>query len=424
MRVRELAAVAARVVSGAGEERSSSVFAHMTATNLSSSATPTYDGAQAHAAVYACIDLLVRLTVWQMPVSMYREMAGVETEIPSPTVIANPHPWPQMSASHWRASALESALLRGYAAGLVTAVDANGWPAQILPVHPDDVTWSDLRAKMSTPVEWRVCGQPAELWQTGGDLWIAPGLRVRPGSPVGMSALAYAAHQIALGLGATKFGKGFFDNASTPSGVLSLDVPTLSPDQIADVKRSFKQAAQGRDLVVMNSTASYQSVAVAPEDSQFLDTISANVAMVCMFFGIPPESIGGSSGDQLTYANVEGRNLALLTNTVGAWMQWFEETLALLTPRGQRVELDPEALLRTSVPTLYATATGAVGKTGQPGVLTVNEARDLLGYGPQPDADTLMVPAATAPQPAAPDQPDMPQPDMPADPTMNGAVHA
>lgn len=356
----------------------------------------TYDSAQAHAAVFACVDLLCRLTAWQMPTAVLR---GDEV-VPPAQIIANPHPEPQMTAQHWRSSVLESALLRGFAAGIVVDVEPTGWPRQIMPLHPDDVSWRRDAGR----IVWTVGGRSAELWQRGGDLWVSPGLRVSPGSPVGMSAVAYGARQIGLGLGATDFGKGFFDNSATPSGILSVNVPQLSSEQAEQIKRRFVTSAGLREPVVLSQIADYRPLQVAPEESQFLETIKANVATVCMFFGVPPEAIGGSSGDSMTYANVEGRNLSLLTNTVGAWMQWLEGALTSLLPRPQRVELDPEALLRTSVPTLYATAAQAVGTSNSPGLLTVNEARAMLGYGPTADGDRLYVPANYLPADMAGDQ--------------------
>jgi phage portal protein BeeE len=164
-----------------------------------------------------------------------------------------------------------------------------------------------------------------------------------------------------------------------------------------EVKDRFREAVKYREPLVTGAAWKLDTIPVTAEESQFLETISANVADVCMFFGVPPEAIGGSSGDSMTYANVEGRNLALLTNTVGAWMSWLETIYTSLVPGEQRVTLDPEALLRTSVPTLFDTAQKAVGRGNTPGVLTANEARAMVGYGPVPNGDDLYVPVNYSP---------------------------
>ena len=333
-----------------------------------------YESAQTHGAVYGCVDLLVRLVGWQMP-------AYIGDTPARPTVVANPHPDPQMSGEHWRSQALESVMLRGYAAGLVTSFEPSGWPRKILPLHPDLVTWWDDNGRW----RWYADGKPVELWQEGGSLWVAPSMRVAPGQPVGRSVIGHAAAKIRLGMSATKFGRDYFDAQGQPVSHLKVtDQPNVGQAVAAEIKSRYQQAVRSREPLVTGNAWELNMISVNAEESQFLETISANVADVCMFFGVPPEAIGGSSGDSMTYANVEGRNLALLTNTVGAWMAWLEAVYSMLLPRPQRVSLDPEALLRTSVPTLFNTAN--VGFAS--GLLERDEGRAMIGYGPaRPDGD-------------------------------------
>jgi HK97 family phage portal protein len=334
-------------------------------------ASVSYEAAQAHGAVFACVDLLCRLVAWQMP-------AYVNGAPARATIVTNPHPLPQMSASHWRAQALQAAMLRGFAAGIVTEFEPSGWPRKILPLHPDKVTWVET----TTGWEWYADGRAADLWQTGGNLWVAPSPRVTPGEPVGMSVLRYAAQKINLGLSATKFGADFFDASGLPvAHGRILDSPSVTQQQAEALKRRILETTRNREPMITGSNFELSMLPIRADESQFLETIQANDAQVCQFFGIPPESIGGSSGDSMTYANVEGRNLALLTNTVGAWMAWFESLFTDMLPRPQSVSLDPEALLRTSVPTLFATA--EVGLSS--GMLTRDEARAMIGYGPADD---------------------------------------
>jgi hypothetical protein len=323
-----------------------------------------------------------------MPVGVQRDGRPV----PSPTIIANPHPEVQMLAQHWYAQIIESTMMRGYAAGLVTSIERSGDVRQIMPIHPDEVRWT----RRNGQIRWMVAGKPAELLQLGGELWVAPGPRVAPGCPVGTSVLAYAREQVALGLEAGQFGRDYFIAGGMPVMHVTIDEAEVESDAADDAKARYLAATVGRSPLVTGNKVSLTPIPVTAEDSQFLETVTANVAMVCMFFGIPPESIGGSSGDSMTYANVEGRNLSLLTNTVGAWMVWLEATMTQLMNGQQRAVLDPEALLRTSIPTLYATATQAAGRGG-PAILTVNEARALVGYEPHPDGDTLYVPSSVIP---------------------------
>lgn len=352
-----------------------------------SGTTVSYDVSLAHAAVYACVDLLVRKVGWQMP-------AYIGDSVARPTVVASPHPESQKTAGHWRAEVLESVMLRGYACGLVTGFEPSGWPRKILPLHPDLLSWWDDNGRW----RWFADGKPAELWQEGGSLWVVPSMRSAPGSPVGRSVIGYAATKIRLGQSATKFGRDYFDSSGLPVTHLRLtDQPNVAQAQAQDVKQRFQRAARDREPVVTGAAWEINQLEVSPEESQFLETVRANVADVCMYFGVPPEAIGGSSGDSMTYANVEGRELSLLVNTVGAWMMWLESVFSSLVPGEQRVTLDPESMLRTSVPTLFDTAQKAVGRGNTPGVLTANEARAMVGYGPVPNGDDLYVPVNYSP---------------------------
>lgn len=340
--------------------------------------TLSYEAAQAHSAVYACTDLLVRLIAWQMPIYVDGVPVGPVARPGLLSITENPHPEPQMLRQHWEAQILESAILRGFACGPVTAMSERGYPSQILPTHPDLLGWSDKQGRW----EWTIDGRPARLWQEGGDLWVAPAMRVTPGQPVGRGVLWHSMRQVQLGLGAGKFGLDFFEAGGAPVSHLRLtDQPNLTNEQAETLSSRFLEKTRHRKPLVTGANVELSTIAVSAEESQFLATMAANKADVCSFFGVPPESIGASSGDSMTYANVEGRNLSLLTNTVGAWMMWLEQVWSALLPGRQAVALDPEALLRTSVPTLFNTA--QVGLTS--GILSRNEARDMVGYEPATD---------------------------------------
>lgn len=355
----------------------------------------TYDRALSHRSVFGAVDLLARLTVWNMPIEAYRN--GVK--VPLPAIVANPSPDPHLAAEHWRTGALESAALRGFSAGMVTTRDRLGWPVKIRLVHPDLVDWrQDPRTGRTY---WRVAGRPAELHQLGGDLWVAPSMRVGPGMPVGLSVIRFAAATIDLGLEARQFAGDYFRAGGLPTvhGKIT-SRSDLTDEQVEHLRARILEATEGRRPLITGSNLALDKVDISADDAQFLQTAQANVADVAAYFGIPAESIGGTSGSSLTYQTVEGRNLELLTNTVGAWMRWWAVTLGALTPAGTELRLDPEALLQTSVRALYETVATGLGR-GTPGVLTPNEAREWLGYDRVDDgeADTLYRPTSVVPIP-------------------------
>lgn len=355
----------------------------------------TYDRALSHRAVYSCVDLLSRLVVWNMPIEAYRNGKRVDL----PPVAVNPSPQPQVAGEHWRAGAQEAAALRGYAAGMVATTDRLGWPTKIEGVHPDLVSW---RRDRDGRVRWKVGTTAVELFQNGGELWVAPAMRVGPGAPVGLSVIRYAAATIDLGLEAQQFAGDYFRAGGAPTTHAKVQSRhDLNDEQIEVIRSRILTATEGRRPLVTGSNVELSKVDISADDAQFLETMRANVADVAAYFGIPAESINGSSGGSgITYATVEGRNLELLTNTVGAWMRWWAVTLGQLTPPDLELRLDPEALLQTSVRALYETVATGLGR-GTPGVLTPNEARAWLGYDRVADAeaDTLYRPSSVVPIP-------------------------
>lgn len=357
--------------------------------------TVTPDTAVRHAAVWACRDLIARL-VAMMPAGVYRDTTGLSVPVKSlPKLFRQPSPHPQLTFRHWVRQVIDSALAYGNAYGIVQGWE-NGWPAtvEIMPgwrVLPTEL----MRLGYGTDVTWKVDGQPVDLWENGGRLWHLPAY-VSGGSPVGMSPVEAARQAIGLGLAAQLFGGRFFGDDGHPTAAIMApkEAGMLSDGQIQDIKTAYMRATTGnREPVVLGGGLTYQPLQIAPNESQFLETISANVATVCMFYGVPPEAIGGTSGDSMTYANVEGRNLLLLVNTIGAWLVWLEDALTRMLPRPMYVRFNPGVLLKTSVKTQYDALAQAVAG----GLLTQNEAREKLELQPMDGADVLLTPMAKAP---------------------------
>ena len=105
---------------------------------------------------------------------------------------------------------------------------------------------------------------------------------------------------------------------------------------------------------------------------------------ICRIYGVPPEMIGADSGNSMTYANVEQRDLALLKYVVGPWLTRLETALTALLPAGQYVKFNTGGLLRTDLASRYASY--AIALTN--GFLTVDEVRALEDREPLPPEQT------------------------------------
>lgn len=353
----------------------------------------TPDSALRHGAVWACRDLIGRL-VTMMPVTVYRDRpSGPEPLSPPPPLVRQPSPHPQLTFRHWARQVIDSALAYGNAYGIVQEW-SSGWPStiavlpghRVVPVETPQLGWG-------TRVDWRVDGATVELWESGGRFWHLPAF-VSGSSPVGMSPVEAARQSIGLGFAAELHGARWFGDGGHPSALLVAPAGAVyNETQATSVKQAFVNATKGtREPALLYGGLDYKPIQTPAEESQFLETIKANVATVCMFYGVPPEAIGGTSGDTMTYATVEGRNLNLLTNTIGAWLVWLEDALTRMLPRPLYVRFNPGVLLKTSVKTQYQALTVAVAG----GLLTQNEARGYLELQPMDGGDSLVAPGAAS----------------------------
>lgn len=260
----------------------------------------------------------------------------------------------------WIAKAVTSMVLRGNAFGLPTSFGPDGRVTRVEWLHPDDVEIVDDCA--ATP-QWLVGGEPVD------GLIHVPNFVV-PGRTLGLSPIAAYRATIETGLHAQDFGRDWFRNGATPSGVVSVDAQ-VNEDQAKSVKSMFKRASKNREPVVMGKGWDYKPISVNADESQFLATIKATATQVAAIYGIPPEKIGGESGNSMTYANVEQAGLALTQDAYRPYMTKLEAALSDLLPPARFVLFNADATNRMSTKERYEAHASGLDKKW----LTIDEVR-------------------------------------------------
>jgi len=348
-----------------------------------------------HSAVYACVDLIAD-TVSSFPAYRFRdstELVGGEprtrtTRAAGGTTIVE-DPSEELDVVNWKRVILCSWLLRGYAAGLVTD-GWNGYPKKIELVHPDRVGYH--RTHPYGPVRWTLDGATIRKYPVG-KLWLANGKMMNPEDPVGRSVLEYAAQEVGIGLAARKFGADFFRDNGIPAAVLMNDkkIEGFDEDGAKRVRERFMRAMRGnREPAVFTDGWKYEQIQVAPNESQFLESIGASRAMVASFFRVPPQAIGASTpgGAEITYQNAEQRGLDLLKFTINSWVVRLETVLTPLIVRPEYVRLNVDELLRADLRSRYESH----DKSIRSGWKTSNEVRADEGLPPVEGGDQLLWP--------------------------------
>lgn len=306
----------------------------------------TPDLAMRHSAVAACVGLLCNVATW--PVHAYRRTDGVGVRLPEgdqPQFLRRPSA--EATAVEWRREVLWSWATRGNAFGIVSSRDQLGYPRTIELIHPDSVTVRYSRSRW----EFLIDNKPVDRYPDG-DLWHSRGLWTKPGVPVGISPIEMALAAIGLGIAAEDFGSSWFYDGAHPSAILYTD-QAVNETQATTTKKRFTDAIRGREPAVLGAGVKYQQVQVSANESQFLETLDRNIATVARYFLAAPEYIGASSGNSMTYSNIESRGLAMLQQFYGPWLVKLEEAFANLTPGTQYVKVNVDSLLRSDVKTRY-----------------------------------------------------------------------
>lgn len=334
-----------------------------------SSATINQDKALRLFAVYGATRLLAD-NIASLPLDAYRRLSDLTRRpVTSPLLLS---PSIHGTRFDWMHRLVVSLALRGNAYGLITAIGSDGYPTRVEWLHPDRVDIHD--DDTSVAPRWYLDGRPVDA----GSLVHIP-LYTLPGKVLGVSPIGAFASVIGTGLSAQDFGRNWFDNGAIPSGIVSNSDPganggqPVSQEQSAQIKARFKEAAGGRDVVVMSGGWDFRAITVSPNESQFLETIQATATQIAAIYGVPPDKIGGKTGDSLTYATVELNTIDFLQMTLRPYLVRIEQALSRLLPRPQYVQFNADAMIRTDLKSRIDAEAAQL----EAGLLDIDEARAL-----------------------------------------------
>lgn len=345
-------------------------------------------------AVRGAVDLIASLSS-ELPIDVFRGEGPARVKVPTPGYLMDPA-GDGNGLADFAYQCCESWLLRGNLYGQVLARHASGYVTQMLPLHPDEVT---AQFDSDGRLAWYLNGrQVTDLMHR----------RVNPipGRVLGLSPISLHARTIGLSLTSTQFGLQWFQDGASPSGMLTYE-GELTQDRATTAKGRFLAAIRGsREPVVLGRGWKFQTIGVAPEESQFLQTQGYTAAECARIFGPGiAEILGYESGGSLTYATVEGRSTHLLVYTLGKWFSRVERLLTEMLPRPQYARLNRDALLESTTIDRFRAHEIALRNNWR----TINEVRAVedaspvewgdLPYPPPP------APAAPAPEGGQSDQP-------------------
>jgi HK97 family phage portal protein len=184
-----------------------------------------------------------------------------------------------------------------------------------------------------------------------------------PGHALGLGPIQAAQTELAGVRDIRDYASGYFGDTGQPAGIISTD-----QDASADVLKTMRNAwnyldADGQPLDMAQNPSriralgkgmKYEPILISPKDAQWIEAQQFNTTQIARLFGIPAAlMLAAVEGNAQTYSNVEQEWLAFTRFTLTGYLRKIEEALTDLTPRGQTVRFNLEALLRSDTTTRY-----------------------------------------------------------------------
>lgn len=144
---------------------------------------------------------------------------------------------------------------------------------------------------------------------------------------VGLSAVDCCRNPLGSALARDEFEGGFYKRGTVLSGVVKLKGTVKSDGALQRLKDNLKALFSGsgksHDIAVFEDGAEWIPTSSPLRDLQFVEAQNLTATQIATLLKLPPNALGGSSGDGLTYSTVEmnqqqiGVNaIAPLTNTI------------------------------------------------------------------------------------------------------------
>jgi HK97 family phage portal protein len=360
------------------------------------------------AAVFACLRV-VSETVASLPLIIYRRLpnGGKERAVDHPLyrlLHDAPNQW--QTAYEFLEMMQGHLELRGNAYALIVSGNGRAIDA-LLPVHPDRVVVKRMRDTGRLRYEVRNYYNGSVEFYAQEEMLHLRGLS--SDGLVGMSTISVMAESIGAGLAAQEYSARFFENDSTPSGVLS-HAKTLSDAAYNRLKNSWREQQAGinqHSLKILEEDMKYENIGFTNTDSQLLEARQFSRSDIASGFRVPLHKIGDLT--RATFSNIEQQNIEFATDCIRPRLVRLERriNMTLIDPleygNGEEYfsEFLMEALLRGDLKSRYSAY--AIGRNW--GWLSANDVRSAESMNPIEGGDIYLQPLNTA-QSGEADNPD------------------
>lgn len=214
-------------------------------------------------------------------------------------------------------------------------------------------------------------------------------------SPLMAASMSVDAHNAGL-----LWNYSLLKNGARPSGVLKM-AGSVGSEVAGRLKEFFKRTVQGPynagEIPILTDGAEWQAMDNSPQDMDYINTMKETTKYIAAAIGVPLPLI---DNDASSYNNIDAAQERLYTNTIiplyESFLVQFSHWLQQYIGEGYELKINMD-----SIPALEKVRERKFErmiKAVEKGVLSINEAREELGYKTIPGlADSLLVPSNSLP---------------------------
>lgn len=207
----------------------------------------------------------------------------------------------------------------------------------------------------------------------------------------GKSLVSYANQVLQLAKATDKTASKYYSSGCALSGVLTIKGARKGAKEAArDAFATTHSGSSGSGLVILDEDMSYTPISGSASDSQMLEARAFNVEEIARYFNINPLLLGDTKG--ASYKSIEEANVEFLSRTLMPYVSLIEDEFnrKLVKPEEQGkviIDFEEGELLRGDM----KSTSEYIQKLVSSGIMTTNEAREMLGLPAKEGCDDLIV---------------------------------